>query len=101
MVSEALSNRRSASAVVIDAAAFARKTWKTLTEGLCALRGHDLQLAFQPRRLFLRCDWCGYETPGWTIDPPHYRRAVTASPEQAPRRSSWAPDRPLEAGRST
>jgi hypothetical protein len=86
---------------VFDAAASARYAWKILTEGLCALRGHDLQLAFQPRRLFLRCDACGYETPGWTIDPPHYRRAVTTSPEQTPRRSSWAPDRPVEAGRST
>ena len=100
MISEALLNRRSrASAVVLDATAFARNAWKVLTEGLCALRGHDLQLAFKPRRLFLRCDACGYETPGWTIDPPHYRRAVSASPAQAPRRSSWAPDRPVEAGR--
>lgn len=35
---------------------------------LCAMRGHDLFLRFEPRRLALRCIDCGWESPGWTIE---------------------------------
>ena len=35
---------------------------------LCALRGHNLMLAFAPDRLSLRCTACGFHTPGWQLD---------------------------------
>lgn len=36
----------------------------------CALRGHDLLLHFGPRRVSLTCADCGWESPGWRLDPP-------------------------------
>jgi hypothetical protein len=36
----------------------------------CLVVGHDDAFARGPKRLFLRCDTCGRETPGWTIGPP-------------------------------
>lgn len=38
-----------------------------LGQFLCAIHGHDLLMHFEPRRLSLRCESCGYETPGWEI----------------------------------
>ena len=38
--------------------------------GFCAMRGHDLLLHFEPRRLSLRCADCGWESPGWTLGTP-------------------------------
>ena len=41
---------------------------------LCAVRGHDMQLRYEPGRLSLRCPTCGAETPGWRIDvSPRFR----------------------------
>lgn len=45
---------------------------------LCALRGHELRLHFQLRRLSLRCVDCGWESPGWTIETPSEGRARAA-----------------------
>ena len=39
----------------------------------CAIRGHDLLLRFGRRRLWLRCDHCGWESPGWTVDTFRHR----------------------------
>jgi hypothetical protein len=48
----------------------------------CAVRGHDLLVHREPRRLSLRCVACGWESPGWTIDNPRHaaigRRADAA-----------------------
>lgn len=34
----------------------------------CALHGHnDLLIFGEAGRVFLRCDTCGYETPGWCL----------------------------------
>lgn len=46
-------------------------------ESRCAFRGHDHLLQFTSGRVFLRCATCGHETPGWQIDPPHYRAQST------------------------
>jgi hypothetical protein len=46
-----------------------------LHRGLCALRGHDLVLHREPRRLSVRCVGCGWESSGWTIDQPRHVRA--------------------------
>jgi hypothetical protein len=40
-----------------------------LGQFLCAMRGHELFLRFEPRRLSLRCESCGYESPGWELGP--------------------------------
>ena len=34
----------------------------------CALRGHNLMMAFAPKRLSLHCAACGFDTPGWELD---------------------------------
>lgn len=52
--------------------------WRQLVHihrGLCALRGHDLVLHREPRRLSVRCVDCGWESSGWIIDNPRHVRA--------------------------
>ena len=49
----------------------------------CGLSGHDLLLHFEPYRLSLRCVSCSFETPGWTLKEPEWRRAPER--HQAPR----------------
>jgi len=46
--------------------------YAVLTQGhraWCAMRGHDLLLHFEPRRVSLTCAGCGWESPGWTLEP--------------------------------
>ena len=38
-----------------------------LRQGVCGYRGHLVQLRRQPDRLWLTCDSCHYESPGWTL----------------------------------
>ena len=33
----------------------------------CAMHGHDMLLQFEHDRMFLRCDSCGQESPGWEL----------------------------------
>jgi len=33
----------------------------------CLILGHEFLMHLEPNRLALRCEVCGYETPGWTI----------------------------------
>jgi len=37
---------------------------------VCLVRGHDLVMQFDHRRLSLRCISCGYCTPGWVVGEP-------------------------------
>ena len=39
---------------------------------LCAMRGHDLILHFEPRCLSLQCIDCGWESSGWMIERPRF-----------------------------
>ena len=48
-------------------AQLASLTLSRLRQCLCAVRGHDLLLHFERRRLSLRCAGCGWDSPGWTI----------------------------------
>src|SRR5688572_28772396 len=50
----------------------------------CAVRGHDLLLHFERRRLSLQCAACGWESPGWTIDT----RAISLLAAARTRRTS-------------
>jgi hypothetical protein len=42
---------------------------------VCLVRGHDLIMQFDHRRLSLRCVSCGYRTPGWVVGEPPATRA--------------------------
>ena len=53
-----------------------RRNWLAFIE--CLVRGHDDWVRRSPGRLFLRCERCGRETPGWTI--------VSAPPKPPARR---------------
>ena len=34
---------------------------------MCLVRGHNLVLHFEPKRLALRCLDCPYQSPGWIV----------------------------------
>lgn len=36
----------------------------------CALTGHDDLIVRAPQRLYLQCQVCGRETPGWVLAQP-------------------------------
>ena len=55
-----------------------RSVVKRVYWGFCAMRGHDLRLRFEPRRLSLRCADCGWESPGWVLDRRFDSRATFA-----------------------
>jgi hypothetical protein len=54
-----------------------------MRQAVCALRGHDMVLQFEPDRLSLGCLACGARTTGWTIDvnPAYRRRGRRYEPE--------------------
>ena len=39
-----------------------------LHQMMCGLHGHDTLLQFKQDRMFLRCQSCGHETPGWDLN---------------------------------
>jgi hypothetical protein len=41
---------------------------------MCLVRGHELVMQFDRRRLSLRCIACGYRTPGWALGEPPVAR---------------------------
>ena len=56
--------------------------------GWCAMRGHEFLLHFAPRRVSLTCADCGWESPGWTLEP---RKSGVPVTLQAP--GAWPPRR--------
>jgi hypothetical protein len=83
----------------MSAAQIARLAFLALSrvrQFLCAIRGHDLRLHFERRRLSLQCSMCGWDSPGWTIDrsapQPH------ANGDRHPSRSVHAEVEPLRVG---
>lgn len=64
-----------------------------LGQFLCACHGHELLMHFEPRRLSLRCESCGYESPGWEIGrkPSDAPPALRAFDRFAPRRPRTVP----------
>ena len=60
---------------------------RRLSQWICGLHGHDAQLQIDADRLQLRCNHCGYASPGWVVGPP----AVDAQP--AAQRDPSAPSR--------
>lgn len=55
-----------------------------LHQVMCGLHGHDTMLQFEQDRMFLRCQSCGHETPGWDLNeaPPVISAAAA---EERPR----------------
>lgn len=49
---------------------------------LCALRGHDAVLHFEPGRVLLRCTSCGHDSPGWTPAPRSPRPRLAGDPSK-------------------
>lgn len=45
---------------------------------LCAIRGHDLMMHFEPHRLSLECTACGRQTPGWNLEEFDAPKSATA-----------------------
>jgi hypothetical protein len=36
----------------------------------CGITGHNILIRYEPARLSLQCTTCGYESPGWELEPP-------------------------------
>ncbi len=66
-----------------------------LSQRICEMHGHDLQLQIGERQLHLFCSQCGYTSPGWSVGrtaqgPP---TAEAGLPSPPPGRSVSAPAR--------
>jgi len=69
----------------VRASGLVRLGLRWMREAVCALRGHDMVLLFEPDRLSLGCLACGARTKGWTIDVnPAYRRRGRRYEPQSP-----------------
>jgi len=42
-------------------------TWATRRRSPCWWYGHTWRWQFSPTRMYLRCDLCGDESPGWQL----------------------------------
>ena len=76
MFSEPLPRLFSEEVGVIDAAPHERRSipaW--IHEAVCGIGGHSFMLHAEHDRLFLRCEGCGHETPGWAIETRPARHA--------------------------
>jgi hypothetical protein len=52
-----------------------------LSQWICGLHGHDLQLRIGSDSLALRCRFCGHSSPGWALPSPAQRDFVTSAEE--------------------
>jgi hypothetical protein len=48
--------------------------FKWIDQTLCGLTGHDDFLRFEPLRLSLYCNQCGYRSAGWELHQPRMAR---------------------------
>lgn len=55
-------------ATVSRVGAVTRLALSSARQTICALRGHERVLHFEPERLSLECLACGARTEGWTIE---------------------------------
>jgi hypothetical protein len=51
---------------------------RRLDQFACGLAGHEELMRFEPKRLSLRCAWCGHQTRGWDMTCPRPRRLLPA-----------------------
>lgn len=64
-----------------------------LTQLGCLILGHDDMIVRAPHRLFLRCEHCGRETPGWILRASHVCRVIPV-----PRKSIGTPPIDVRSG---
>lgn len=50
-----------------------------VAQWICGLRGHCVELVFEPHCLRLRCVLCGFLTDGWEVGRPQARPVRSAS----------------------
>jgi hypothetical protein len=53
---------------MVDEASLIDRALDRVQQVACGLRGHDSLLQFEQDRMFLRCQTCGHETPGWDLN---------------------------------
>ena len=53
---------------------------RRLSQWICGVHGHDTQLQIGSDRLLLRCNHCGYASPGWVVRPPETGIAARQPP---------------------
>lgn len=66
---------------------------RRLSQWICGVHGHDTQLQIGADRLVLRCNQCGYASPGWVVRRPatgvqQYGRPGATAPSSAPATAS-------------
>jgi hypothetical protein len=55
---------------------------KKLSQWICGLHGHDMQLQIGSGRMRLRCGSCGLDSPGWALGrKPRLEDTSAADPE--------------------
>jgi hypothetical protein len=45
-----------------------RQSWNVCTRAACQLMGHRNEIEVGSMRLSLKCERCGWTSPGWTLD---------------------------------
>jgi hypothetical protein len=48
---------------------FLQRASKRAGQLKCGITGHTVLLRYAPTRLSLQCTACGYESPGWELEP--------------------------------
>ena len=48
---------------------FLQRASKRAGQLRCGITGHTVLLRYAPTRLSLQCTACGYESPGWELEP--------------------------------
>jgi hypothetical protein len=66
---------------------------RRLSQWICGVHGHDAQLQIGADRLRLRCNHCGYASPGWVVGRPAQEAQLEArrdmsAPSRAPATTS-------------
>lgn len=51
---------------------------RRIRQVMCGLRGHEMLVHFEERRISLACVSCGYESPGWSVSPSAVRATAGA-----------------------
>jgi hypothetical protein len=64
---------------------------RRLSQWICGVHGHDTQLQIDADRLLLRCNHCGYASPGWVVRPPAAGIEPDSPPAPSAPSSSPAP----------
>jgi hypothetical protein len=56
--------------VIAGAFSLLRRGFQGIVQSTCGLGGHNTLIQFKDRRMSLRCQRCGHESPGWSVKTP-------------------------------